>query len=249
MRLAEVQDQFADWLAGADIDPAPLVDARSRRGLRVYRHAVGATLVACLCDTYERTHAWLGDEAFDEAAKAHTIAHPSRSWTLGDYGLGFDATLAERYRDDPEVAELAWLDWSLRRAFDGPDSPVLDPTGLAGVDWDNAVLHFSPTLAIREIETNAAAIWSALAAGDTPPAAARLEIPAALAVWRQGLSPRFRTIDPLEWTALESAMAGETFATVCGRLAEADSSTDPAQIAGAILSRWIGEGLLTGVEG
>ena len=51
-------------------------------------------------------------------------------------------------------------------------------------------------------------------------------------------------------SSLGPEVLARTFGTAEGfpRLLVLDS-TDPAQIAGAILSRWIGEGLLTGVEG
>jgi hypothetical protein len=247
MTLIETQRRFSTWLGGGETDISAMMGPRARRGLAVYRHAVGATLTAALRDSFEKTHAWLGDAAFDAAATAHTQTRPSTSWTLSDYGEGFEATLADLYPYDPEVAELAWLDWSLRRAFQGPDSAAIDPAGLAGIDWDAAILCCAPTLARRRIVTNAAAIWRALSAGEAPPLAANLDGPAGLIVWRQGLEPRFRTIDPIEQASLESALAGEDFATVCEVTARADPLGDPARRAGEMLAQWLGEGLIVGV--
>ena len=247
MTLIETQRRFSAWLAGGEIDVSAMVGARAQRGLAVYRHAVGATLTAALRDSFEKTHAWLGDEAFDAAAAAHIQNRPSTSWTLSNYGEGFEATLADLYPYDPEVAELAWLDWSLRCAFESPDPAEIDPGALAEVDWDAAILCFAPKPAWRTIATNAAAIWSALSVGEAPPAAANLDAPAALIVWRQGLEPRFRTINGVEQAALESALAGDDFATVCEVIARADPVADPAQRAGEMLGQWLGEGLVVGV--
>jgi hypothetical protein len=247
MTLMATQRRFSAWLAGGETDISAMMGPRARRGLAVYRHAVGATLTAALRDSFGKTHAWLGDAAFDAAALAHSRARPSTSWTLSDYGEGFEATLADLYPDDLEVAELAWLDWSLRRAFEGPDPAEIDPGELAQIDWDAAILCFAPTLAWRGIATNAAAIWRALSVGETPPAAANLDAPAALVVWRQGLEPRFRTIDLVERAALESALRGEDFATVCEVTARADPLGDPARRVGEMLAQWLGDGLIVGV--
>ncbi|HEY2481167.1 MAG TPA: DNA-binding domain-containing protein [Caulobacteraceae bacterium] len=247
MTLIDTQRRFSAWLAGGHIDVSAMMGPRAGRGLAVYRHAVGATLTAALRDSFGKTHAWLGEKAFDAAAVAHIQIRPSTSWTLSNYGEGFEATLAELYPYDPEVAELAWLDWSLRRAFEGPDPAEIDPADLAEIDWDAAILCFAPALAWRTIATNAAAIWRALSVGETPPAAASLDGPAGLIVWRQGLEPRFRTVDPVEQAALESALRGEDFATVCEMTARADPLGDPVRRVGELLAQWLGEGLIVGV--
>lgn len=247
MTLIETQRRFSAWLAGGGTDVSAMMGPRARRGLAVYRHAMGATLTAALRDSFEKTHAWLGDTAFDAAAVAHARIRPSTSWTLSDYGEGFEATLADLYPDDPEVVELAWLDWSLRRAFEAPDLAEIDHADLAEIDWDAAILCFTQTLTWRVIYTNAAAIWRALSAGEPPPSAASLEAPAALIVWRQRLEPRFRTLDPIERAAMEKALAGEDFATVCEATARADPFDDPARRAGLMLAQWLGDGLIVGV--
>lgn len=249
MSLADIQRDFHAWLSHGAPDAEPHVPEPARRGLAVYHHAYRANLVDCLSDSYERTHAWLGDEAFDATARRHIEEHPSRSWTLGDYGAGFSETLAGLYPEDPEVAELAWLDWTLRRAFDGPDSPALDTASLGEIDWEDALLRIAPTMSVRRLATNAAAIWSALAAKTEPPAPLRLDSAAAVTVWRQGFSPRFLTVSDSERHALGLAMAGLPFGDICDELTE-DFPDDEAATAfvGAMLARWLAEGVVVGVE-
>jgi hypothetical protein len=203
--------------------------------------------VACLRDTFEKTWSWLGDENFDAGALRHIEARAPSSWTLADYGADFDRTLNDLYPDDPEVAEIAWLDWTLRRAFDGPDSEAIDPQVLAQIDWDTAVLSFAPTLVLRDVVTNSAGIWGALADGETPPAAQLLPGPGAVRVWRSGLSPRYRTIQGLERHALAAAMAGSSFAEVCNLLAGEDDVGQAAEIMGSLLQTWLLDGLVCGV--
>jgi Putative DNA-binding domain len=220
-------------------------DAALRLG--VYRHAYRAQLLECLRDTYERVWAWLGDERFDTAAHAYIEASPPRSWTLGEYGWQFDQLLGRLYPSDPEVAELAWLDGALRRAFDGPDSTPVEAAACTGVDWDRAVLYLTPTLRMTSISTNAPAIWAALSEGRTPPAASLLQTAAALRVWRLGSAPNFRTVDPLEQQALVIAASGESFATICSALAARQDITNPDETAGTLLAAWLRDGLITGI--
>ncbi|GAH52534.1 unnamed protein product, partial [marine sediment metagenome] len=96
--------------------------------------------------------------------------------------IDFPESLAQRYPDDREVAELARLECALALAFVGPDAAPLDPSVLADVDWENAVIEFVPTLTILPTTTNAGAIWSAITAEHIPPAAAALPVPTATAV-------------------------------------------------------------------
>jgi Putative DNA-binding domain len=227
---------------------APQLGVRAEAGLQVYHHAYRAQLVACLRDTFEKTWAWLGDEAFDAAARAHIEAHPPHSWTLGDYGVDLPATLEGLYPDDPEVAELAWLDWTLRRAFDGPDAEPIAQEALAAVDWDNVVLTLVPTLKIGRVATNCAALWGAIAEDQTPPPAERLPEPGAIRVWRQGLSPQYRTIEADERRALELMEAGAPFGDVCALLSEGLDDAEAAQRIGALLATWLQDGLVTGTR-
>ncbi len=249
MTLAQIQRDFCAFIVAAkpDIEPAIAVDAH--RGLAVYHHAFRATLIACLRDTYEKTAAWLGEDAFETAALEHIAEHPPHSWTLNDYGDGFETTLASLYRADPEVEEVAWLDWSLRRAFDGIDSKVQDPIVLAGIDWETAVLRLAPTLVMRPMVTNCVALWNAMAEETTPPAVARLGTFHALAVWRGDLSPRFRSLDAVEYRALRRAADGAPFGVLCAELAaDLPNPDDAAAFVGGLLGQWFSEKLVIGAD-
>ncbi|WAC24429.1 HvfC/BufC family peptide modification chaperone [Blastomonas sp. SL216] len=250
MSLAELQRNFSAFLRGDGSQTICSVTPTAQRGLPVYHYAYRATLMATLRDVFERTHAWLGDDRFDAAAQSHIAGHAPRSWTLADYGLSFDQTLGRLFPSNPEVAELAWLDWSLRTAFNGPDAPELDMGSLAGVDWDNAVLRLAPTLAWRKIGTNVAALWHALdTGGAAPPPAELLDVHAILTVWRHALMPRFHTVAANEYRALVMAADGMAFGEICATLAEGSHDADAAaSLAGAMLGRWIAEGVLVGVE-
>jgi hypothetical protein len=250
MNLADIQRGFTAYVRAEEQQPLATIDPKSVRGLPVYHYAYRASLIEALRDVFERTHSWLGDENFDDAARAHIAANPPCSWTMSDYGLGFEDTLGTIYPDNPEVAELAWIDWSLRIAFNGPDAPSLDIAGLAEVDWDAARLHLAPTLVMRPVTTNCAALWGALTDDNPqPPAAEVSEQPVMLTVWRHDLMPRFHSVSDEEHEALLMAQNGLSFGAICARLGESnDDETAVAERAGAMLGRWISEGVLVAVS-
>jgi len=245
MSLLELQRQFCAHLLDA---PSPIAEQlegdSADLGLAVYHHAYRAQLVACLSDTYEKLWAWLGDEAFQTAADRYVAAHPPHSWTLSDYGSAFPTLLAELYPDDAEVAELASLDWALRRAFDGEDAAPLGAADLADVDWETARFRFTPTLHVFPIRTNCAAIWNALAIEETPPAAMRLTEAAAIRVWRLDLAPQFRSIDACEQDCLQRLQDGESFAELCAHLNETLGEAQAIPTIGGLLGNWLQDGLV-----
>src|SRR5260370_27545644 len=247
MNLLAVQRSMRNYLiSGADVITAQIHGDVSPR-LAVYHHAYRAQLLHCLRDTFERVWAWLGDAGFEAAARRHIESHPPHSWTLSDYGDEFDRTLSELYPDDREVAELAWLDWSLRRAFDGPDATPIAADALWGIDWDNAILHIVPTLRMTSISTNCAAIWTSLSEEKAPPLAAPLHAPMALRVWRKVFSPHFRAVDSIEHQALLMASAGASFAAICSAIAARMEPSKAPEAAGSLLAAWLPDGLIIAV--
>ena len=248
MNLLAVQRSMREHLIRGSDEIRAQIQGDSSLRLAVYHHAYRAQLLECLRDTFERVWAWLGDADFEAAARKHIESRPPHSWTLSDYGNDFDRTLSGLYPDDYEVAELAWLDWSLRRTFDGPDARPIAADSLSGIAWDSAVLCILPTLRMTSISTNCAAIWTALAEGSTPPVAARLQAPMALRVWRKEHSPRFRAVDSIERHALVMASDGASFAAICSAIAARMEPSKAPQIAGALLASWLQDGLILAIE-
>jgi hypothetical protein len=246
MNLKALQHDFRAWLVDGGEDDAARFDRRARPGLLVYQNNYRSQLVACLSEAFERLHAWLGDEAFLAAAIAHIDAETPTHWTLDAYPSAFPTTMARLYPDDPEVAELAWMDWALARAFTAADAAPLTSAAIAQVDWDRAGIVFTPSLVMAEIATNAAAIWSALAADEMPPPVRQLPETASLLIWRDGFTPRFRTIDPVERGAVERMLAGGSFTDLCAALVEDMGETGGVAQAGALLGQWVGDGLIVG---
>ncbi len=229
---------------------------RQRAGLAVYRNNYRAALVDALRDTYERTARWVGEDAFERAAAHHVITSPPASWTLDDAGAEFDETLAALFANDPEVAELAWLEWSMQCAFTAKDAEPLDVEGFTSAtsgfgeeDWSGMRLTFAPGFTLREVDHDIAVLWNALAQDEFDNPDIVLAAPRYCLVWREGLRPTFALVETLEGEALAALAGGATYAGACTLLVERLGEEEGIAKAGGLLGRWVGEGLLTGISG
>jgi len=240
MSLLDLQRDF-----GAQLRAQPGRGASA--GIRVHRNNYRGSLHACLEDSFVRTRDWIGADAFQEAANDHIARVPPSSWTLDAYPRDFPDTLRLLYRDDPEIAELAWLELALADAFVGADAEPISTADAAGTDWDRAVLHFTPTMDIGRCTTNACALWSAMAAGEAPPAARFLAEPEIVLVWRRDQVSCFRSIDIAEEWAILQSRAGMPFPDLCAALVDLHGEKDGIAMAGGFLGRWLADALLTGV--
>ena len=229
-------------------------DVRFAAGLDIYRNAYRTRLVDALRETFPRTAQWVGDDAFNAAAAHHLITNPPAVWTLDLIGQGFTDVLAELFARDPEVAELAWLEWTMHLAFVAADVRVLDRDGFmasvadfAEEDWAGMVLAFSPSLAMREVRHDIPHLWQGLKAEEGMADCLALERPAMLAVWREGLSPVFRLLDPAMATLLAHMQTGTPYGEACAMLADQVGEEEAARAAGAALGQWINDGLVVSV--
>jgi hypothetical protein len=248
MSVLAMQRDLRLWLDQGDEFAATRIGKRAAPGLFVYQNNYRAQLIACLDETFPHTRDWLGGEAFHHAMVAHIERVPPSSWTLDAYPRDFPVTLAMLYPDDREVAELAWIEQALGEAFVGPDAAALTQAHIAAVDWDAAVLRFTPTLDQSPLTTNAPALWAAMEAGEAPPSADILDQPGAVLVWRHAQVSRFRAIDREGLDILLLARAGRPFADLCAALVEAKGEESGIARAGQLLGAWLAEGLIIAIE-
>lgn len=236
MSLLAMQAAFRAAIASPD-DDQPLDSI----GMTIYRDAYRGRLLNALEVSFERTRQWVGEDPFLAAACHYILSEPPRGWTLDDYGAEFPDALCVLFAKDPEVAELAWLEWHMQRAFAAVESAPLTAESLSSMQldeqgWDRLRLALRPGVAWRTVTTNCAEIWLALKAGRDLPEATAAEQNAALLVWRQELDPHFRVTDHDEARALASLAQGACL----GQIA---SEVPPEQV-GAWLAQWLSDGLL-----
>ncbi|KUO49368.1 MAG: hypothetical protein APF78_02095 [Sphingomonadales bacterium BRH_c3] len=257
--LAERQAAF---MAQVLFDEAPLPQGwndRHAAGIEVYRGNYRSSLIEALKSTYEKTERWVGEDAFRRAAAHHVITNPPTSWTLDDAGAGFDATCAELFRNDPEVAELAWLEWAMFQAFTSADVASLDAdgftwqtSGFGEEEWTNLRLEFLPGAASRQVSHNMRAIWNALGEDELVHVATALDTPQSVLVWREGERATFMMGSVEEARAFAALQGGMPYGEMCMMLAGEEATADEAQQAamraGALLGRWLNEGLIAALR-
>jgi hypothetical protein len=222
------------------------VDWTRHDRLGIYHHAYRARLAEVLGESLAKTQLYMGSDAFEVQARAYAVAHPPLQRSLNRYGAGFPDFLGVVFPANPELHELAQLDWDLRTCFDGVDAPALD-AATAQVDarmgWLSRSNPLHPSVGLRPITTNVVQLWKAMDDdADVPPAVA-LDAPAWVVVWRKGLQPHFQTVDAAQAQALRQLGEGFAIQDVAQTLAQDAALADPQRLA-IWLSGWLHNGWL-----
>ncbi|WP_409524454.1 putative DNA-binding domain-containing protein [Nitrincola sp. MINF-07-Sa-05] len=261
--LAELQAQLQDYVLGnhgisngSDVDGVlPLLTGgapeKGKRRLNIYHYAYRARLRDVLGTAFEHTWSYLGDEAFNTLCARFIETHASHSANLRDYGGDFPGFLHQSLRSDPEVAELATMDWRLHNAFDAPNADILNNDQLANVDetqWESLGFAFNPSVSLALFEWNVLDIWHVLNQGESPPLAQRLEMPIGHLFWRSEQRGYFRSLGEDEYAALKGLIEGYSFARVCDELIHKYPDAGIETSIGTWLARWLADELLSAIE-
>jgi Putative DNA-binding domain len=242
--LASTQMAFQNWLLDKT-EAGPEVN--NPEGLKIYHHAYRARIREALGETFEKTWSWIGDEAFDRAVADYIRDHPPTARSLDRCGERLAGVLAKRFPDDPEIAEIAQIEWALHICFSGPDAEPVDLPSVANIDWDAAKIILVPTYTERCFRTNAAALWRALDHTVEPPPCAMLPLPVQHRFWRKALTPHFAAMDAVEARALTLIRQGQSFGAVCETLSQDyGDQAEPAQI-GILMGSWFRDQLIAAI--
>jgi uncharacterized protein (UPF0276 family) len=242
--LAAVQRHFADRVLANALPPEMPEDLITGR-LPIYHHAYRARLAEVLADTYGKTCLYMGSDTFEAHARDYAVAHPPRTRSLNRYGEGLVGTLRAAYPDNPELHELAQLDWDLRTRFDSADVPTLETAAAQASDtWTTrpGVLH--PSALLRAITTNVVGVWNAIHTDDDVPEAVALPAPATLLVWRKGHQPHFRTLDAAEAAWVQALHAGASVHDACVALLGSGLWQGDPTVLGGWLAQLLDDGLV-----
>ncbi|MDP2369551.1 MAG: DNA-binding domain-containing protein [Rhodoferax sp.] len=220
--------------------------ADSAQRLGIYHHAYRARLIEVLADSFAKTYLFMGSDSFDRDAMAYAVAHPPTQRSLNRYGAEFPDYLAALYPGNPELFELAQLDWDLRTCFDGPDKPALDAAS-AGRDSHQAWLDRGQPLhcsvRLRHVHTNVVKLWQAIDADEEVPPAVHHDHATSLLVWRKQLQPHFQTLEPDQGLFVRHLANGASINAACAELADTATLPDPQRL-GLWLRNWLQEGWL-----
>jgi uncharacterized protein (UPF0276 family) len=257
--LAEVQENLANYVLkfdpevkGSTISKSSLLtlikseQAVSPVGrLEIYHHAYRARLNEVLADTFAKTYLFMGSDTFDPHAKQYAVSYPPLSRSLNRYGEHFPDFLHTLYPQNPELVELAQLDWDLRVCFDGPNAPALNVSQAqadGAQSWLAQAPLLHPSVLLRSSYTNVLALWKAIDEDAQVPPVTRQQSPATLMVWRQQERPCFQTLTAEAALLVQALSAGLSINQACTELEKKDQAPQ-AQNLSLWLRTWLEEGI------
>lgn len=251
--LATFQDQFqravvdGDDTVLGDIAENPKEDRRVLLG--VYQNAYVLRLIEFLENDYDKLHAVLGDDQFEEMARSYIKAHPSHSRNARWFGAKLPEFLRSTppYSGAPLAGDMATLELALVDVFDAEDAPVLTLEELQSVapdDWPGLTFRPHPATHRFDITTNADEIWRALHNEREAPTPANLDEPRRVIAYRPEGMATFRVMSADEAMMWDEAANGVVFSVLCEMMAMfAGEDEAPARAAG-YLQGWIANEML-----
>jgi hypothetical protein len=269
--LAELQLRFLGALdpASPPIDAALLaavngtgsLDAAQR--IRIYADMYRARLVDVLREDYPRVAATVGDADFAALACRYLARHPSTHPSVRHVGRRFADWIAGEAAAAPHLADLARLEWARVEVFDAVDAEPLrlaDLETLPPDEWPALRLRLIPACLVLEsawpvheiwasadLEADAVAPADACASADGAAERARqawTREPTVVRIWREGFSVSHAAMGPDEQRAFRVLARGEPFAEICAAIEDGLDADTAARQVGAILLRWLEDGLI-----
>lgn len=223
------------------------------RRLEIYRQAYRSRLTEALAANYPVLARALGDQSFAELARQYIAARPSRHASIRWFGdrLGAYCDESEGALPHPALRDLISLEWAICSAFDAADAELATREhllSLAAEDWPALRLRFHPSVAVLELGWGVEPIWQALSRDLDEGIEHQVPQPRshnhAIVVWRQELTPKWRSLDQVEAVCLAAALRGDDFSRWCElAAAQLDAVAAPAAVVGW-LQRWLAEGLI-----
>ncbi|MDX1811174.1 MAG: DNA-binding domain-containing protein, partial [Gammaproteobacteria bacterium] len=142
--------------------------------LQLYQEAYVLRLQEALTDSFPILEKYLGSEQFAVIAEQFIKSHPSRHFSIREFGDEFASFISATANSDEYLflAELAAFEWALGRAFDGIDATPLQRSQLETVAidaWPQLKFSFLPGFTKLKFSFNAPLIWKALSENQALP--------------------------------------------------------------------------------
>ena len=230
-----------------EIDDDDCVNAASR--LAIYRNGYRVRLRDALATEFPGLGILIS-RRFSTLLDSYVEVHPSGHYNIRWHGAGLAAFLEYGlpWRDKPELADMASLDWAISTSFDAANEPVLAAADLADVPADAwANLRITPQSHLQIISThyNIEVFRRAADRDGKRPRLRRYDKGRYLLVWRQSLTVHYRSIEVDELSALTGAIKGEPFSALCERICEHHDAADALPLTVNLLHRWLASGLIS----
>jgi hypothetical protein len=155
------------------------------------------------------------------------------------------------YAEQPILAELALLEWTLAEVFDSADAEPLQRAALASVDpsaWSELQFEFHPSLRRLFLQWNTAAVWQAMSRDEAPPEPCCAELPMPWLLWRRDMQNYFRSMTADEAAALDAALRGADFAQICETLTGWLPEQEIPLRAASLVGLWADSGIIVAIN-
>ena len=253
-QLAKLQADFQAYIfdnaVGASFKKCIINDKKvgATKRLGIYSDGYRLRIIEALTSVYPNLKALLGDDLFDSSARAYIDLYPSTYRNMRWVGGLMNEHLSKTLPQHPIAAEMATFEWTLGLAFDAEDAPVLTIQDLATIPpevWGNLNFEFHPSVNLLDLHWNVILVWQALDNEEIPPVPEIIHEPCI--VWRSDMNSHYRTLDALEYEAIQQIMTGASFGDLCERLFETleDAAT---QQAAQYLAGWLEAGVISKIK-
>ena len=222
--LLDIQQRFVDALLDAGQAPHALIllKAESSEQKRVtesrlafYRGNLTAIWTQALSNAFPVLLQLVGDEFFEQLARAFGKAYPSQSGDLNFFGAELPTFLAQdaRVADYPYFADVAALEWLVHRAYYAQDAQVLalpDFLAAVGEGLQEARLQWNPAAALHSSPWGTVSIWHAHQQSPVDSDAIELRAASYGLVTRKDWFVHLITLEKADFLALEALKRGES---------------------------------------
>jgi hypothetical protein len=249
--LAALQSNFQAYLHNVDdvstLESLMVNDEKvgAKKRLSIYAEAYYLRIIEALGTTYPKLKQLVGDTLFVTIARSYLTSYPSTYRNMRWVGDEMASHLEKTLPNHPITAEMAYFEWALGIAFDAADQPILsinDLSHLSLADWPSLMLKAQQSVQCLHINWNVLPVWQALDQAEEPPKITPVD--QHCIVWRKDLDPHYRSVDPLEITAVKQIQQGTTFGELCAYLQLNLNEEAATQKAAEYLTTWLDDGLL-----
>ena len=258
-QLAKLQNTFQDYV----LKPNPLastswVSAEGKsppeKQLSIYSYAYHARLEEVLANDYPAILVAIGENHFHLLATNYIEVHPSRFFSLRDFGAGFANFITDlsqqqtMWQEMPWLYELAIFEWSLGQAFDADDDNLFTEQDMASIvpeAWPELKFKLHSSVQRLNFEWNIIEMWQALTAENPAEVQAKKEDLYPYLVWRKNLSSHFRSMQKNEQIAFDVLAQAGDFSDICAALSQRLNEDEVPMHVASFLKAWINQGLIS----
>lgn len=261
-QLEKLQHTFQDYV----LKPEPSASnawvsaegkASPETQLSIYSYAYHARLTEVLANDYPAVLIAIGEDYFNELTTNYIEEHPSKFFSLRDFGAGFPSFISSliqqqaKWQDMPWLYELALFEWNLGQAFDAADDKIFTEQDMASVApeaWPELKFKLHSSVERLDFEWNIIEMWQALTAEIPTEISATKDTPSPWLIWRENLSTHFRSMEQDEQIAFDTLAQDGDFTDICESLANIVNEEEVPMHAASLLKGWISQNIISDIH-